>query len=188
MSRTLNPRKCALLVIDMQHRFDPVAQSIASRLASFARACLDKNMPVFMTQHHDKKDTETELTKFWGDDIRIAKGSFDWSFMSEMESLSKLPGVTVIDDKTAYDAFYNTSLEENLRKLGIEQVLITGAVTNLCCETTARAAMIHDFQVFFVQDLNAAASSAHQKATITNLSYGFATITTEQNVCALLDS
>jgi isochorismate hydrolase len=100
-SRGLNPSKCALIIVDMQKRFDPIAKPIASQLANFGEFCLERKIPVIMTMHHDKPDEETELIKFWGDEIRIVKGSYDWSFISEMEVLSKEKGVTILDDKIA---------------------------------------------------------------------------------------
>ena len=100
-NRTLNSKKCALLIIDMQHRFDPIALSISSKLADLGTYCVEKNIPVFMTQHHDDPKKSTELINFWGDEIRIEKGSYDWSFMTAMEPLSKRAAVIVIDDKTA---------------------------------------------------------------------------------------
>ena len=98
-ARTLNPENCALLIIDMQHRFDPIASSISSRIASLARLCIAKSIPVFMTQHHDDPNRTTELIKFWGEDVRIERGSYDWSFMSDMEPLSL--DAVVIDGKTS---------------------------------------------------------------------------------------
>jgi len=170
----------------MQNRFAPVASPIASQLADFGRFCLQCQVPVVVTLHHDKPEGTTELIKFWGEDIRIKKGSSDWQLLPEIEPLRKEEEVIILDDKVAYDAFKSTDLDDILRKRGIDQVIITGTVTNLCCETTARSAMVRDFQVFFVEDLNAADSPEHQKATVTKLSFGFATIIKEDEALSAL--
>ena len=47
--------------------------------------------------------------------------------------------------KNRYDAFQGTNLDLVLRSHGIRTVLLTGVVTNVCVETTARAAFVHDY-------------------------------------------
>jgi isochorismate hydrolase len=76
--------------------------------------------------------------------------------------------------KTQYDAFYQTPLENLLREKGVTQVVITGVMTNLCCETTARSAFVRGFSVFFTVDGTATYNEEFHKATLLNLSYGFA--------------
>ncbi len=51
----------------------------------------------------------------------------------------------------------------------ITNVVISGVLTNLCCETTARSAFVKDFNVFFLSDGNATASEEMHKATLLNL-------------------
>jgi isochorismate hydrolase len=48
-------------------------------------------------------------------------------------------------------------------------------MTHLCCETTARSAFIHGFEVFFTIDGTATYTEAHHRATLLNLANGFAT-------------
>ncbi|XXG60368.1 hypothetical protein AAC387_Pa04g2295 [Persea americana] len=61
-----------------------------------------------------------------------------------------------------------------LRDKGIEEVIITGVMTNLCCETTARDAFVRGFRVFFSTDATATSSREMHEATLLNLGYGFA--------------
>ncbi|MFZ1753835.1 MAG: isochorismatase family cysteine hydrolase [Caldilineaceae bacterium] len=55
-------------------------------------------------------------------------------------------------DKPRYGAFYATDLELILRSHAIDTVIITGLTTSVCCETTAREAMVRNFRVFFLSD------------------------------------
>ena len=80
--------------------------------------------------------------------------------------------------KHRYSAFYNTDLETILRCLKIEEIVITGVMTNMCCETTARDAYMRDFKVFFPADCTAAVVEEMHVASLLNLSYGFAYVTT----------
>jgi nicotinamidase-related amidase len=43
-------------------------------------------------------------------------------------------------------------LEKILRAKGIQDLIISGMMTNLCCETTARDAFMRDYRVFFLID------------------------------------
>ena len=78
--------------------------------------------------------------------------------------------------KSQYDAFYNTALEEYLRLQNIEQVIITGLLANLCCETTARSAFVRGFEVFFPVDATAAYNREFHMSTFRNLGFGFCPI------------
>lgn len=76
--------------------------------------------------------------------------------------------------KTQYDAFYKTKLNKQLKMYRVKQLVITGVMTNLCCETTARSAFMKGFEVFFVIDGTATQNETMHRATLLNLSYGFA--------------
>ncbi|MCK5430721.1 MAG: isochorismatase family protein, partial [Anaerolineales bacterium] len=77
--------------------------------------------------------------------------------------------------KSTYDAFLDTSLDNILHDNKVEQVVICGVMTHLCCETTARSAFIQGFDVFFTVDGTATYNQEHHLATLLNLSHGFAT-------------
>lgn len=76
--------------------------------------------------------------------------------------------------KDTYSAFRGTRLEERLREMGVEEVIVTGVMTNLCCETTAREAFVRGFRVFFSTDATATSSEELHEATLKNMAYGFA--------------
>lgn len=52
-----------------------------------------------------------------------------------MPEVGRREGETVVG-KDTYSAFRGTRLEERLREMGVEEVIVTGVMTNLCCETT----------------------------------------------------
>jgi isochorismatase family protein/alpha/beta hydrolase family protein len=58
----------------------------------------------------------------------------------------------ILLDKPRYGAFHGTDLDLILRARGIDTVIIAGIATNVCCETTAREAVVRDFRVFFLSD------------------------------------
>jgi len=79
--------------------------------------------------------------------------------------------------KTQYDAFYKTELEHYLINNNIEQLVVTGLMTHLCCETTIRSAFVRGFTVFFPVDGTATYNMDFHKSSCINLSHGFAVCT-----------
>ena len=70
--------------------------------------------------------------------------------------------------KIHYSAFIagSSTLDADLRARGIDTVLVAGTATNVCCESTARDAMMRDYRVVMVSDANAAGSDAEHQATL----------------------
>ena len=97
--------------------------------------------------------------------------------LSEIISEFNQVNITVIK-KTQYDAFFETHLQRLLDEKGISQIVITGVMTHLCCETTARSAFVRGFAVFFPVDCTATYTEEFHLATLVNLSHGFAIPTT----------
>jgi nicotinamidase-related amidase len=80
-------------------------------------------------------------------------------------------------DKHRYSSFYNTDLETVLRCMKIEDLIITGVMTGMCCESTARNAYYRDYRVFFPADSTGRINEEMHLASLLNLSFGFAWVT-----------
>jgi len=72
-------------------------------------------------------------------------------------------------EKTRYSAFIRgaSDIEAQLRDRGVDTLIITGVATNVCCESTARDAMMLGFRSMMVADANAAPSDAEHSAALT---------------------
>jgi ureidoacrylate peracid hydrolase len=70
--------------------------------------------------------------------------------------------------KTRYSAFIQgaSNLEQHLRDRGIDTLLIAGTATNVCCESSARDAMMLNFKVAMVSDALATHSDEEHNATL----------------------
>ena len=171
--------KLALIVVDLQVRFEEMSRdmNIIGNVVSLMKACHQKGVPVFITQHNDPDPDNSILVKWW-DHTPIIKGADDWKLIKEIEEAANPSTDTFIQDKTTYDSFHGTSLKKYLVDLGVETVVVCGAMTNLCCETTSRAAFVNNFNVIFLRDANATSNQEWHDATITNLQVGFATMKT----------
>jgi nicotinamidase-related amidase len=118
--------------------------------------------------------------------ILISQGSHDWQLIRELQPLADPSTDILVDDKTRYDAFLYTTLDEKLKALGVGRVFVVGCMTNLCCETTARSAFNRDYDVYFVNDANATSSAKMHAASVLNLEFGFAKIVTVKEAMAMV--
>lgn len=73
------------------------------------------------------------------------------SALGNMDQVAPAPGDIVID-KPRWDAFHYTELEPILRNLQVQRLIIAGLQTNVCVETTARTAMMRNFEVAVPED------------------------------------
>ena len=176
-------KKSALLVIDMQCYFTSIAQPILGNVISIIE-CFRANKGKILFTRHGHRDPKTDggmLGRWWGD--LISYGSEEWELIDELHVQA---GDTIIDKKR-YSAFFNTELDDLLRNAGIEDLVITGVLTNCCCETTARDAFMRDYRVFFVADATAAPAEELHLASLKNLAYGFAYVVTTRDLCNKLN-
>ena len=81
-------------------------------------------------------------------------------------------------DKTRYSAFIpgTCELQTVLRKRNLDTVVISGVLSNCCCESTARDAMQLNYKVVFVEDANAALTDAAHNGTLDNMAALFADV------------
>jgi ureidoacrylate peracid hydrolase len=94
----------------------------------------------------------------------------------------------LIVTKLRYSAFIQGSsdLEAQLRAHGIDTVLITGCVTNTCCESTARDAMMRNFRTVMVSDGNAAANDEQHAHSLIAFYLHFGDVQTTEEVIGRL--
>jgi len=171
------PQKSALLVLDMQayflletsHAYIPSAPAIIPRLIALIQEYRKNNLPVFFTRHLNTPDDAAMMASWWHD--MITSGHPLSKIIPELDRYADQ-----VIHKSQYDAFFNTSLAGLLQHKGVSQVVICGVMTHLCCETSARSAFVHGFEVYFPIDGTATYNEDHHRATLLNLSHGFATL------------
>ena len=176
------PHRCALLVIDMQQYFLSIAAPILGNVLSIIETCRSVDIRTIFTRHGHKDVTKDGgmLAEWWGDLIEYR--SKNWELIKAIDP-SDTDGVI---DKNRYSVFHGTGLDESLKSRKIEELIITGVMTNCCCETTARDAFVKDYRVFFVSDATATANDELHVASLKNLAFGFAHIISTEQLCRYL--
>lgn len=93
-------------------------------------------------------------------------------------------------EKTAASALFpgRSNLHEQLQGLGIDTVIVTGTVTNVCCEGTARDASTLGYRVILAADGCATVNDAMHNATLTTIYRSFGDVRTTAELLALLSS
>ena len=77
-------------------------------------------------------------------------------------------------------------LEDTLRERGIDTVLVTGTVTSVCCESTAREAAMRNFKTVMVTDANAGRDDEEHWASLANILLGFGDVYSTEEVIGLI--
>ena len=169
----LDPRRTALLVIDMQNAFchpegtlgisgvnvEP-AQAAIPAVAALVRACANARVPVLWSQQvHFAGDAgrgRKRLPSHTQKRARVSAlaGTWDAQLVDELAPLAGDP--TLVFTKHRFGCFYETRLEAVLRMLGTEALLVCGVTANACVETTIREAYLRDYDVVAVTDCIAA--------------------------------
>ena len=188
---TLRKKKACLLVVDMQNEFLTDsgadffhnAEDIVPNVKRVIDACRKAAISVIYTGHrHEDPAVDGGMTAEWWPEIKSGRCLVKGKKGAEIYGpLAPRKGERVIY-KHRYSAFYNTDLEIVLRGMGVTDLIITGILTNVCCETTARDAFMRDFRVFFVADATATSEPEFQVATLKNLAYAFAYVLTADSL------
>jgi ureidoacrylate peracid hydrolase len=184
----------ALIVVDMQNGFcHPEgslprlgmslagAESAVRQTAIAVRQARGAGVPVIYTRHQyrpGRADEGQRLSQLSGDLAALgglAAGSWDAAVVDELGAGED----DLYIDKVRFDAFLWTSLDPLLRGLGAEQLAVCGVVTNICVESTVRAAFMRDYQVTLLADGCAAQTPRlHDLGVEVMGSCGFAAVAT----------
>lgn len=149
------PARMALVNVDIQNCFmegsAPDGLIILDRINRLSRVCREFGIMVFHIRHVLPAGLEPGVL---GEIFPIVKKGFldkDSDTAAFHKDLVRDPR-DILLEKPHFGAFYDTNLELLLRRRGIDTIIITGIETNVCCEMTAREAMVRDFRVFFLSD------------------------------------
>lgn len=198
-----NPKKVALLVIDMQNDFVkpgapmcvPMATEAVSNISKLINSCREKGATIIYTAHvHGKDRSDMGLMSDFWPPIDSQEALVDNTLGTEIYPIIAPQEEDIVIKKHRYSAFYNTDLDSYLKNKEIDTLIITGTVTNMCCDSTARDAQFRNYKVIFVSDATGTmdhpdngygAMSAEdvQKSTLISLSFCVAEIaSTEETI------
>jgi ureidoacrylate peracid hydrolase len=178
----LDPAKTALVVVDMQnafmlpgvaHALCPMAEKIVPNINRLASAVRATGGTVVWIKTTFKDDALQNWSTYFGmvtaqqGAKRIAALTAD-SKGHELWPALEVRSEDLTIEKNRFSAFIqgSSNLADVLRSRGLDTLLITGTVTNVCCESTARDAMMLNFKTIMITDGNAANTDEEHNASL----------------------
>lgn len=189
----------ALLVIDMQKGFcDPNSamektgpgtsnqRAIIPDVVRLVEAARAAELPIFWSQQVHFPEDVTRLRHRVADHTRKRKfipcqrGSWEVDFADGIAEA--VAPEDFIFEKHRSTCFYETTLHQKLRMLGIDTLIIVGVHTNYCVESTIRDAYFRDYDVIVVEDCVAGTVPDLHNATLKNVDLYFGLRTNLQEI------
>jgi nicotinamidase-related amidase len=163
--------RTAVIIVDMQNDFVrpegklfvPSAPKTIGPIRKLLEKARSRDVMVIYTMDtHYPDDPEFRI---WGE--HVLKGSWGWQIVDD---LKPMPGEIVVE-KTRYDGFYGTPLDDILRSYGMEYVVIVGTVANICVLHTAASAALHHYKVVVPMDAISALNDFDYYLTLRQISF-----------------
>jgi ureidoacrylate peracid hydrolase len=198
---TIDAGRAALVVVDMQNYFVaegfplevPLARAIVPNINRMAKAMRAAGGTVVWIQ-----TTSAGALESWG--------NLHKHMLTPERSQKRLAGLDEASEgfklypplepaptdlrvkKLKYSAFIagSSDLDAQLKSRGIDTLLITGTVTNVCCESTARDAMMLDYRVIMLSDGNASLTDEEHAASLNNFLIFFGDVMSTDEAAARL--
>jgi ureidoacrylate peracid hydrolase len=198
-----DPARTALVVIDLQngfmmpgvaHSLCEMAPKIVPNVNRIAQTLRTLGGSVVWVQNRFTDETRTSWSVAHAmttpDRVErransMREGSLGHRLWAELD----VQPTDLIVQKERFSAFIQGSsdLEATLRARGIDTIVVCGTVTNVCCESTARDAMMRNFRVIFMADGNAAQNDAEHNASLIALYLTFADVMTTDFLVSCLE-
>ena len=191
MDLKIEPAKTALVVIDLQRGIvaPPSAPhsstEVVARAAQMAAALRKAGgtvVFVHVTPSADGKDGLKPIT-----DAPVGAGGRtlppDWAEI--VPELAPQPSDVIIT-KRQWGAFYDTELDLQLRRRGVDTIVLCGISTNIGVESTARDAYERGYNQIFVEDAMAARDVEEHRHTVRSLFPRIGRVRTTEEVLAAI--
>lgn len=142
----------ALLIIDMQKsvfatpRYD--SDEVVNRINNLSELTRKSGGVVIYIQHNGTEEDD------------MLENSQGWEIIDGLNINSHDLKIT----KTACDSFYKTDLEALLIKNNVKHLVVTGAATEFCCDTTIRSCVSKGFNTTVISDGHTTGNREHLSA------------------------
>jgi ureidoacrylate peracid hydrolase len=217
---TIEPSATVVVVVDMQHDFASkggmfdlagIDVSPINAIVPAVRRVIDAGREAGLLVGYlrmgfsdDLRDAGHPTSPTWvkhvplraGDEVTapdgspsriLVRGTWNTSIIDELAPHD----ADLVIDKHRYSGFHGTQLDQTLRTRGIDTLIVVGATTSVCVESTVRDAMMRDFRCIVVEDavaepIGADLPRTNHDASLLAMELLFAWITDTDEVVAAL--
>lgn len=197
--RVENP---ALLIVDMQNDFVrqgaplevPDARATIEPHRSLITAFRARKLPIVYTKFittpyrsliwNWSPECEADTKCCWKGHERVYEDSNESLECTDIIREIYPEPDDLIVEKFGYGAFHGTALADMLHSLGVYSVVVTGTVTQICVEETAREAFHHGFRTTLVEDAVSSFAPNLHAATLENFGMKFGWVTPSDDILA----
>jgi ureidoacrylate peracid hydrolase len=189
LEQKVDPARAAVVTVDVQNDFFhndgylgklgapmKLVQDMAPRLNQFLNAARQHGVRVIhVISWHDEQYASPVVTEqklrhghrmeLNGRQLKDAAYCLRGTWGADFYGIDARPGEEIVI-KHRYGSFTGTNLDLILRSQGIQTVILTGAATNVCVESTAREVYMHDYYLVFVGDCTATMSQEAHDYTL----------------------
>jgi ureidoacrylate peracid hydrolase len=183
-----NPQSCAILVVDMLNDFfkdggamvldgGDVLYEPIEQLTNSGRHL---EMPVFWLNQTLRPDDSLFKKRV----VHCLEGTWGVGIVDDLT----VADTDIIVPKRRYSGFFQTSLDLYLRERGIQQVIVTGVVTNICVRSTVNDAFFLGYDVFVPEDCVMATSDQLQQSHLYDIDTHYGTVLGLKELMSLMES
>ncbi len=207
LEQKVDPAHAAVVTVDVQNDFFHddgflgklgapmgLVQAMAPRLRRFLAAARQRGVKVIhVISYHDEEYASPVVTEqklrhglpmeLNGRRLKDAPYCLKDTWGADFYGIEAAPGEEIVV-KHRYGGFTGTNLDLILRSHGIKTVILTGAATNVCVESTARETYMHDYYLVFLSDCTATMSQEAHDYTLKMMDQYFGQVASADEVAA----
>lgn len=203
---TLDAGKTALIVVDVQNEYvhwDGFFGKILGKkiennrkilrpLRTLIDFCKRRSiLVVWVASERTQETNERKKHRILNPRFRINPGWMGGpkkgSWNAEIAEEVRPDGADPLVRKSRHSAFFNTNLDEMLRKRGIDTLLFSGVETNVCVEASLRDAYYRDYDVVLVEDCCASGTPQGHRMGVTNVKNIYGLVLPSRKLMSYID-
>ena len=187
---TFNKDKSVLIIVDMQNAFISPEGSLSkmgldtSRTSNVIKPIIrlknvfeENHRPVIYLKHTHRPDGgDAGLIELVFPPIMNLGHCFDDTWDGEIIKELAPSKHDYIIKKHRFSGFYNTNLDDVLRQIGVDNLVVTGIATDVCVESTIRDAFYRDYNVFVPIEATASYTEESERGAFANFRFAFARV------------
>ncbi len=205
LEEKVSPENAMVVTVDVQNDFShddgylgkigaplKLIQEMAPRLKRFLQAARQKGMKIIhVISHHDEEYASPVVTEqkmrnghimeLDGRPLKDAPYCIKDTWGCDFYEIEPAPGEEIVI-KHRYSAFRGTNLDLLLRSHGIQCLILTGAATDVCVESTARDTYMHDYYQVFVSDCTATLTKEDHESTLKRIDMLFGQVASSEEI------